>query len=235
MRATLEHQAIELLLVEDEVRLAGVLVRGLGEEGFAVHVARSGEDALAHAAARPPAAVILDVGLPGIDGFETCRRLRDAGLWAPVLMLSARAEVDDRVAGLESGADDYLAKPFSFTELLARVRALLRRHDRDRSSTMTAGPLRLDPAQRRVWRDGQEIELSPREFDLLEALMRRAGDAVSRDWLLEQAWDIAYEQRSNVVDVYISYLRAKIDEPFGTRSLQTVRGVGYRLDRGDGA
>ena len=220
---------MDLLLIEDEIRLAGVLLRGLGEEGFVVRVARNGEDGLAMAAAQAPQVVILDVGLPGIDGFETCRRLRAAGHWSPVLMLSARTRVDERVRGLDSGADDYMAKPFSFAELLARLRALTRRHGRDQARPLSAGGLRLDPAERRAWRGEAELQLSAREFDLLEAFMRRAGQAVSRDWLLEQAWDIAYEQRSNVVDVYVRYLRTKIDEPFGTQSLQTVRGVGYRL------
>lgn len=223
---------IDLLLIEDEVRLVGVLRRGLGEEGFEVRVARSGEDGLALAAAAEPDVVILDIGLPGIDGFTTCRRLRDAGHWAPILMLSARAEVDDRVRGLEAGADDYLAKPFSFAELLARIRALTRRRERESSRPLTAGTLTLDPTERRAWRAETELSLSAREFDLLEAFMRRAGHAVSRDWLVEQVWDIAYEQRSNVVDVYVRYLRAKIDEPFGTQSLETVRGVGYRLAAG---
>jgi len=220
---------IDLLIIEDEVRLVGVLLRGLGEEGFAVRIARTGEAGLAQAAEKDPQVVVLDVGLPGIDGFETCRRLRDAGHWAPILMLSAQATVEDRVHGLESGADDYLTKPFSFAELLARVRALTRRHRRESAEALTTGSLSLDPAQRRAWRGTAELKLSAREFDLLEALMRRPGHAVSRDWLLEQVWDIAYEQRSNVVDVYVRYLRAKIDEPFGTNSLQTVRGVGYRL------
>jgi two-component system OmpR family response regulator len=225
---------IEMLLIEDEVRLVGVLLRGLGEEGFSLRVARTGEEGLRLAAEQEPQIVVLDVGLPGIDGFETCRRLRDAGHWAPILMLSAQAAVEDRVHGLESGADDYLAKPFSFAELLARVRALTRRHRRETSEPLAAGGLSLDPAERRAWRGKTELKLSAREFDLLEAFMRRAGQAVSRDWLLEQVWDLAYEQRSNVVDVYVRYLRAKIDEPFDTHSLETVRGVGYRLTTSHG-
>lgn len=232
MRDTLEHERTEMLLVEDEVRMARVLQAGLAEEGFDVRLAGSGEAALAMAASQPPGVVVLDVMLPGIDGFETCRRLRAAGCWAPVLMLSARSDVDDRVRGLDSGADDYLGKPFSFAELLARVRALARRGRRERHAELAVGLLRLDPASHRAWRGEQEIELSAREFALLEAFMRRPGQAVSRQWLLEQAWDVAYQQRSNVVDVYVKYLRAKIDEPFGDHTIQTVRGVGYRLAAG---
>ena len=167
--------------------------------------------------------------LPGIDGFQTCRRLREDDSRTPVLMLSARGGVADRVAGLEAGADDYLAKPFSFLELVARVRAQVRRHERRRDQAIDVGPLRVDPAARTATRDGVELQLTAREFDLLEALARRAGEAVSREWLLEQAWDIAYDQRSNVVDAYVHLLRAKLDRPFEHAMLHTVRGAGYRL------
>jgi two-component system OmpR family response regulator len=177
--------------------------------------------------------IILDVMLPGIDGFETCRRLREAGVWSPVLMLTARDAIKDRVAGLDGGADDYLTKPFSFVELLARLRALVRRGPIERPSVLRVGSLRLDPASRRVWRDEREIRLSTKEFALLEAFMRRPGDVVSRLQLLEAAWDNRYENRSNVVDVYVRYLRRKIDKPFRTASIETVRGVGYRM-RADG-
>ncbi|MEA2192905.1 MAG: two-component system, OmpR family, response regulator [Solirubrobacteraceae bacterium] len=212
--------------------MAGLLHRCLREEGFAAAVASSGEDALARARGAEHDAIVLDVMLPGIDGFETCRRLRAAGVWTPVLMLTARDAVDDRVSGLDAGADDYLVKPFSFAELLARLRALSRRSPRRAGDTLQTGDLRIDPRARRAWRGETELELSPREFDLLDAFMRRPGEALSRDWLLEQAWDIAFEHRSNVVDVYVNYLREKIDRPYGRTSLQTVRGAGYRLDSG---
>jgi two-component system OmpR family response regulator len=177
--------------------------------------------------------IVLDVMLPGMDGFELCRRLRADGRWAPVLMLTARADVDDRVQGLDAGADDYLTKPFSFAELLARLRALSRRAPRERPAVMVVGDLRLDPAARIARRGSSEIALSAKEFALLEAFMRRPGQVLTRLDLLDHAWDYAYENRSNVVDVYVRYLREKIDRPFGRSSIETVRGVGYRL-RPDG-
>jgi two-component system OmpR family response regulator len=181
------------------------------------------------AGAHPYDAIVLDVMLPGLNGFDTCRQLRGSGVWTPVLMLTARDAVGDRVAGLDAGADDYLAKPFSFAELLARLRALARRGSVERPTELVVGDLRLDPGARKVWRGDAEIQLSPKEFALLEAFMRRPGQALSRLQLLEHAWDFAYENRSNVVDVYIRYLREKVDRPFETASLETVRGVGYRL------
>jgi two-component system OmpR family response regulator len=189
----------------------------------------SGEEALWRAQAHDYDAIVLDVMLPGLNGFETCRRLRSDGVWAPVLMLTARDAVSDRVAGLDSGADDYLSKPFAFAELLARLRALARRGDRDRPAVLEVGDLRLDPATREVSRDGREIRLSAKEFALLETFMRRPGEVLSRLHLLEHAWDFAYDNRSNVIDVFVRRLRQKIDEPFGCASLQTVRGAGYRL------
>lgn len=224
---------MRILIVEDETKIAGLLRRGLAEEGHAADVAVRGEDALWMSRATNYDAVVLDVMLPGIDGFETCRRLRSEGTWAPVLMLTARDRVEDRVLGLDAGADDYLAKPFSFAELLARLRALRRRGTPERPTVLEVGALRLDPASREVRRDEREITLSAKEFALLEVLMRRAGEVLSRFQLLEYAWDGAYDNRSNVVDVYISYLRDKIDRPFGVRSIETVRGAGYRL-REDG-
>jgi two-component system OmpR family response regulator len=173
---------------------------------------------------------VLDVMLPGIDGFETCRRLRQDGVWAPVLMLTARDAIDDRVAGLDGGADDYLTKPFSFAELLARLRALARRGPVERPTVLEVGDLRLDPAARRVWRGDVEVSLSAKEFQLLETFMRHPGEVLSRYQLLEHAWDYDYENRSNIVDVYVRYLRDKVDRPFGRKSLETVRGAGYRLD-----
>jgi two-component system OmpR family response regulator len=222
-------QAMRVLLVEDEVKMAALLRRGLVEEGHAADVAGSGEDAIWMAQAHPYDAIVLDVMLPRLSGFETCRRLRNEGVWSPVLMLTARDAVDDRVAGLDAGADDYLTKPFSFAELLARLRALTRRGGVERPAKLEVGDLALDPAARRAWRGETEIQLSPKEFALLETFMRRPGQVLSRLQLLEHAWDLAYENRSNVVDVYMRYLREKIDRPFGTDSLETVRGAGYRL------
>jgi two-component system OmpR family response regulator len=220
---------MRVLIVEDQEKLAALLARGLREEGHAADVAGRGEDALWMAAAAPYDAIVLDVMLPGIDGFETCRALRQRGVWSPVLMLTARDAVGDRVSGLDAGADDYLTKPFSFEELLARLRALVRRAPAERPVTVEVGDLRLDPAAHRVWRGEDELELSAKEFALLELLMRRPGTVLSRSQLLEGAWDMSYERRSNIVDVYIKQLREKIDRPFGSDTIETVRGVGYRL------
>ena len=220
---------MRVLVVEDELRMASLVRRGLVEEGHAADVAGTGEDAVWMAQAHPYDAIVLDVMLPGQSGFETCRRLRNVGVWSPVLMLTARDGVEDRVAGLDAGADDYLAKPFSFAELLARLRALARRGGVERPAELLVGELRLDPATRRAWRGEAEIALSPKEFALLETFMRRPGQVLSRLQLIEHAWDFAYENRSNVVDVYVRLLREKIDRPFGLASLQTVRGLGYRL------
>ena len=221
------------LVVEDELKMAALLRRGLVEEGYAADIARTGEDAIDMARATPYDTIVLDVMLPGVDGFDVCRQLRTSGVWTPILMLTARDGVQDRVAGLDAGADDYLVKPFSFAELLARLRALARRGVAERPAVLEAGSLRLDPATRQVWRGDAPVELSAKEFALLETFMRRPGQVLSRLDLLEHAWDYAYENRSNIVDVYIGYLRAKIDRPFGRRSIDTVRGVGYRL-RSDG-
>jgi two-component system, OmpR family, response regulator len=224
---------VRALVVEDELKMAALVRRGLVEEGYAADVARTGEDALWMAQATPYDAIVLDVMLPDLDGFDLCRELRENGVWSPVLMLTARDGVEDRVAGLDSGADDYLTKPFSFAELLARLRALTRRGPAERPTVLTVGPLRLDPATRQVWRSDAEVELSAKEFALLETFMRRPGQVLSRLDLLDHAWDYGYENRSNVVDVYVRYLRAKIDRPFGRHSIETVRGAGYRL-RQDG-
>jgi two-component system OmpR family response regulator len=220
---------VRVLVVEDEVKMAALVRRGLREEGIAVDVASRGEDALWMAGSTEYDAVVLDVMLPGIDGFETCTRLRAEGVWSPVLMLTARDAVGDRVAGLDGGADDYLTKPFSFAELLARLRALARRGPVERPAQLEVGDLRLDPATRRVWRGESEISLSAKEFALLEAFMRRPGEVLSRYQLLERAWDYEYENRSNVVDVYVRYLREKVDRPFGRDTIETVRGAGYRM------
>jgi len=225
---------MRILVVEDELKMAALLRRGLVEEGHAVDVAATGDDGIWMAQAAEYDAIVLDLMLPGVDGVTVCRRWRENGVWAPVLMLTARDGVEDRVAGLDAGADDYLRKPFSFAELLARLRALARRGVPERPIVLEVGDLRLDPTSRQVWRADTEIDLSGKEFALLETFMRRPGDVLSRLQLLEHAWDYAYETRSNVVDVYVRYLREKIDRPFGRRSLETVRGAGYRL-RKDGA
>jgi two-component system OmpR family response regulator len=224
---------VRALIVEDEPKLAALIQRGLVEEGYAADVAGTGEDALWMARASPYDAIVLDVMLPAADGFAVCRELRAAGVWAPVLMLTARDAVEDRIQGLDTGADDYLTKPFSFAELLARLRALVRRGPVERPTVLDVGSLRLDPAARRVWRNGTEIDLSTKELALLETFMRRPGIVLSRLDLLEHAWDFAYESRSNVIDVYVRYLREKVDRPFGLSSIETVRGAGYRL-RADG-
>lgn len=224
---------MRVLVVEDNQKMASLLQGGLSGEGMAADIASTGEDALWMAGATAYDAVVLDVMLPGIDGFETCRRLREAGVWIPVVMLTARDGVGDRVAGLDGGADDYLLKPFAFEELLARLRAVIRRGPVERPVVLTAGDLRLDPASRQAWRGETPIALSATEFAVLEAFMRRPGEVLSRFQLLEKAWSGAYENRSNVVDVYIRYLRDKIDRPFGVVSIETVRGSGYLL-RADG-
>jgi two-component system OmpR family response regulator len=220
---------MRVLIVEDELRMAGLLRRGLVTEGLSADVAGTGEDALWMAQSHDYDAIVLDVMLPGINGFETCRRLRTSGVWAPVLMLTARNSVEDRVAGLDTGADDYLVKPFAFAELLARLRALVRRGDAERPAVLEVGDLRLDPSTRDVRRGSSEVFLSAKEFALLETFMRRPGEVLSRLHLLEHAWDFTYENRSNIIDVYVRRLRRKIDEPFGRSTLQTVRGGGYRL------
>lgn len=219
---------MRVLVVEDEEKLAALIRQGLEQRGLAVDVAGAGEEALWRAGSTGYDAIILDLMLPGIDGFEVCRRLRADEVWTPILMLTARDAIEDRVEGLDGGADDYLTKPFAFPELEARLRALARRGEEPRPAVLESGGLRLDPAANRVERDGTAIELSRIEFAMLETFMRRPGRALSRLELLEHVWDDSYENRSNVVDVYVRYLRAKIDEPFGTESIETVRGVGYR-------
>ena len=220
---------MRVLVVEDEKKLAELLSRGLQEEGYTVDLAHLGEEALWKARAVEYAVIVLDVMLPGADGFEVCRRLREGGTWTPVLLLTARDAVDDRVNGLDAGADDYLTKPFAFEELLARLRALTRRTPVERPTVLEVGDLRLDPASHRVWRGETEVALSPKEFALLELFMRRPGIALSHGQLLDGAWDFSFAPTSNLVAVYIRYLREKIDRPFGRDSIETVQGVGYRL------
>lgn len=209
--------------------MAALLKRGLEEDGYAVDVALDGRDALWRGMESEYDAVVLDVMLPGIDGFEVCRRLREAERWVPVLMLTARTEVADRVRGLDVGADDYLLKPFSFSELVARIRALTRRGRQARPSVLQIGDLRLDRSSWHAWRAGTLLALSPKEFTLLELFMQHPGEVISRTRIVEHVWDLAYGGTSNVVDQYVAYLRRKIDRPFGRSDLETVRGAGYRL------
>jgi two-component system OmpR family response regulator len=222
------------LVVEDSARMANLLTRGLEEEGYSVDAVASGEDAIEYAKAAPYDVILLDVMLPRGDGFEVCRQIRGEGNRTPVLMLTARDGVADRVAGLDAGADDYLTKPFSFQELFARVRALIRRGPSAQPAILTVGDLSLDPARHEVRRGDREVGLTAKEFALLEYFMRNRGQVLSRRQLVEHAWDFAYEGDSNVLDVYVRYLREKIDRPFGRNSIETVRGVGYKL-RDEGA
>jgi two-component system, OmpR family, response regulator len=221
---------MRVLIVEDDVKLAGLIQRALQEQAALADAAHDGEDALWMADSTPYDVIVLDINLPGISGFETCRLLRESRVRAPILFLTARAAVDDRVAGLDTGADDYLVKPFDVSELLARIRALARRGPVARGPVLSIGDLRLDAGTRIVRRGSAQIPLSVKEFQLLEVFMRRPGQVLSRYDLLEAAWDIAYENKSNIVDVYVRYLRDKIDRPFGTSTIETVRGAGYRLN-----
>jgi two-component system OmpR family response regulator len=214
-----------VLVVEDEVRMAGLLRRALKEEGHAVDVAIDGTEGLWLATENSYGAIVLDVMLPGMDGFQLCRRLREAGGWAPVLMLTARDAVGDRVRGLDAGADDYLVKPFSLLELAARLRALARRDGRTRPPVLAEGDLRLDPAGKQAWRAGTRLQLSPKEYSLLELFLRNPGQVLTRSQIIEEVWDFAYDGGSNVVDQYVNYLRRKI----GRDVIETVRGMGYRL------
>jgi DNA-binding response OmpR family regulator len=209
--------------------MATLLQRGLREEGYAVDVAHDGTDGLWLGTEQDYDAIVLDVMLPGVDGFDVCRRLRAADRWAPILLLTARHAVEDRVHGLDAGADDYMTKPFSFAELAARVRALVRRQSGVRPARVEVGDLRVDPATHRVTRGDVEISLSPKEMALLELLMRHAGEVVTRTQILEHVWDFAYDGTSNVVDQYIAYLRKKVDRPFGRDDIETIRGAGYRF------
>ncbi|TMK19712.1 MAG: response regulator transcription factor [Actinobacteria bacterium] len=222
---------MRVLVVEDEPKMARILRRGLEDEGYAIDTAPDGIDGLHMATENDYDAVILDVMLPGHDGFEVCRKMRSRSRWAPVLMLTARDGVTDRVQGLDAGADDYLSKPFSFEELLARVRALVRRGAVERPPVLRVGDLTMDPATRRVERAGKAVSLTPKEYALLEYFMRNPGVVLSRTRILDHVWDYNYDGASNVVDVYVKYLRRKIDTD-GEPSLKTVRGAGYLLDPG---
>jgi DNA-binding response OmpR family regulator len=221
---------MRILVVEDEKRLASALKRGLADEGFAVDVAFDGTEGLWMAQEGAYDAIVLDIMLPGLNGYKVCAQLREAGNWTPILMLTAKTGEFDHAEALDTGADDFLAKPFSYVVLMAHLRALLRRRTGERPSVLTAGDLRLDPAQHRCWRGDVEITLTPRQFSLLEFLMRRAGEVVSKTAILEHVWDFAFEGDSNIVEVYVGYLRKKVDAPFGRHAIETLRLVGYRLD-----
>jgi two-component system OmpR family response regulator len=220
---------VRVLVVEDELRMAGLLRRGLADEGWTVDVAPDGTDGLWAATEHEYDAVVLDVMLPGMDGFAVCRALRARDRWCAVLLLTARDAVTDRVQGLDAGADDYLVKPFSLAELAARLRALTRRGARKRPAVLDAGGLRLDPGTRRAWRGEVELTLTPREFALLELFLRRPGELLTRERILSSNWDFAFDGESNIVDQYVFYLRRKVDRPFGVEQIETVRGSGYRL------
>ncbi len=224
---------MRVLVVEDEIRLAEGLKRGLEAEGFAVDVAHTGTDGLWLAREQQYAAILLDIMLPGMNGYVVCRTLRDERNWTPVLMLTAKDGEWDEVEGLDTGADDYLTKPFAFSVLLARLRALIRRGAGERPVVLEAGDLFLDPAARTVRRGAQPVELTAREFAVLEFLLRRQGEVVSKAQILEGVWDFAFEGDPNIVEVYIGQLRGKIDRPFSRTSIRTVRGAGYRLEAED--
>jgi two-component system OmpR family response regulator len=221
---------VRILLVEDDKSVARAIRRGLEAEGYAVDVALTGTDGLWLATENAYDALVLDIMLPGLPGDQLCGRLREAGNWAPILMLTAKDGEQDEARTLDTGADDFLAKPFSYVVLLARLRALLRRGGRDRPAVLTAGDLRLDPATHRVSRGETPVALTPRQFSLLEFLLRRAGEVLSKSEILCHVWDFAFDGDPNIVEVYVRQLRQRIDEPFGRASLQTVRLVGYRLD-----
>ncbi|MGZ8737391.1 MAG: response regulator transcription factor [Nocardioides sp.] len=221
---------MRILVVDDDARVARAVRRGLEAEGFAVDVAVDGTEGEWLAGENAYDALVLDVMLPGVDGYELCRRLRAAGNWTPILMLTAKSGAEDEVHALDTGADDFLAKPFSFVVLVARIRALLRRHGDERPAVLRAGDLRLDPAAHQVHRGDQQVELTPRQFSLLEFLLRRAGEVLSKRVILEHVWDFAFDGDPNIVEVYVRQLRTRIDIPFDRHSLQTVRGAGYRLD-----
>ena len=220
---------MHLLVVDDEPKVVRLLKRAFERDGHTMEVAATGDDALTAATKAKYDAIILDVMIPAPDGLQVCKKLREQGDWTPVLLLTGRGTVEDRVSGLDAGADDYLPKPFSLTELSARLRAITRRAEQSDADVLQVGDLMLDPAAHRVSRDGTPIDLTPKEFALLELFMRRRGEVLSRSAILDHVWDFAYEGGSNVVDVYVRYLRDKVDRPFGTKTIETVRGVGYTL------
>ncbi len=223
---------MRILVVEDEGKLARAVSRGLERQGYAVDLAGRGDEALLCARVYDYDAIVLDVLLPGGDGFAVCQTLREEGFWAPILMVTARDRVDDRIRGLDMGADDYLVKPFAFGELLARLRALIRRAPPERPTVLRVDDLVIDPASRTVTRADHSVQLSAREFAVLEFLARHAGEVVSRSRVIEHVWDRNFEGASNIVDVYVGYLRRKLERPFGRPLIRTVRGAGYVLDEG---
>jgi two-component system OmpR family response regulator len=220
---------VRVLIVEDEVHLGETVSRGLRAEGFDVELVHDGLDGLWRARERPYAAIVLDILLPGMNGYQVCRTLRDEGVWTPILMLTAKNGEYDEAEALDTGADDFLSKPFSFVVLVARLRALARRGAAPRPAVLTAGDLVVDPMSRTCTRGGTAVDLTPRELALLAALLRRAGEVVPKPELLRQVWGDDFDGDANVVEVYVGYLRRKLDAPFGRRTLQTVRGAGYRL------
>jgi DNA-binding response OmpR family regulator len=225
---------VRVLVVDDDARLAGALRRGLETEGFAVDVAADGDEGAWYAQEFPYDVIVLDVMLPGTDGYTLCARLREAGNWTPILMLTAKDGDSDEAHALDTGADDYLAKPFSYVVLLARLRALLRRRGGERPTVVTVGDLTLDPAAHQVRRGDEPVELTPRQFALLELLMRHPGEVLAKQEILDRVWDFAFDGDPNIVEVYVRQLRTRIDLPFGRASIRTVRGAGYRLDPGGG-
>jgi two-component system, OmpR family, response regulator len=224
---------MRVLVVEDEKRLAAGLKKGLEAEGFASDVALTGTDGLWMARENPYDAIVLDIMLPGVNGYKVCSTLRDEGIWTPILMLTAKDGEFDEAEALDLGADDYLTKPFSYVVLVARLRALLRRGAPKRPAMLEAGDLRFDPGAKRVWRGGEEIQLTAREMSLLEYLLRRKDEVVSKREIIEHVWDYDFEGDPNIVEVYIRHLRNKLDRPFDRGSIQTVRGSGYRLVTSD--
>lgn len=229
-RSRCDDVQVKVLVVEDERNLARTIKRGLDAEGFASDIALDGEDGLWMATEGDYDAIVLDIMLPKMNGYLVCAKLREAGDWTPVLMLTAKDGELDEAEALDTGADDFLSKPFSFVVLVARIRALIRRGRGERPVVLVVGDLRLDPAQHKVWRGNVEIDLTPRQFSVLEFLMHRAGDVVSKTEILEHVWDFAFEGDPNIVEVYVGYLRKRIDAPFGRHAIETVRLVGYRLD-----
>ncbi len=223
---------MRILVVEDEKRLAAGLRSGLEAEGFAVDVALDGTEGYWRATEYAYDAIVLDIMLPGMNGYKVCAALREAGNWAPILMLTAKDGEFDQAEALDTGADDYLTKPFSYVVLLAHLRALIRRGSVERPTMLEAGDLRLDPAAHQAWRGSEQLSLTPRELSVLEYLMRHQGDVVSKRDLLDHVWDYDFEGDPNIVEVYIGHLRNKVDRPFGSESIFTVRGVGYRLSAG---
>jgi two-component system, OmpR family, response regulator len=221
---------VRVLVVEDEKRLAAGLKKGLEAEGFATDVALNGTDGLWMAREHPFDAIVLDIMLPGINGYRVCATLREEGIWTPILMLTAKDGEFDQAEALDTGADDYVTKPFSHVVLVARLRALIRRGAGERPAVLEAGDLRFDPGARRTWRGDTDVELTAREMALLEFLLRRKGDVVSKTDIVEHVWDYDFEGDLNIVEVYVRHLRNKLDRPFGRTAIETVRGAGYRLD-----